>query len=46
MEYEKIILEAQKAEGRRETITLLKKARSIRKEMQLDEIEYPLVHNG
>ncbi len=45
-EYEKTILEAQEAQGRRETMTLLKKARSIRKELQLEEIEYPLVHNG
>ena len=43
-EYAKAILEAQQAEGRRETMTLLKKARSIRKELQLDEHEYPLIH--
>ncbi len=44
-EYAKALLEAQEAEGRRETLNLLKKARSIRKELQLDEYECLLKRN-
>ncbi len=45
-EYAKTILEAQEAQGRRATIELLKHARSIRKELNYDEVEYPLIHDG
>ncbi len=45
-EYEKIMHEAAKASGRRETLELYKKARVIKKKLYGDEPDYPLIHNG
>ena len=44
-EYAKVMLEAQDAQGRKEAMSLLKKARSIRKELNHDEAEHPLIHS-
>ncbi len=43
-EYSKVMLKAAKATGRKETMNLYKKARLIRKELHLDEPEYPAIH--
>ena len=45
-EYSKTMQEAAKAYGRRETMELYKKARSIRKTIYEVEPESPLLHNG
>ena len=45
-EYAKVMLKAQEAQGRKEAMSLFKKARLIRKELCLEEAEYPLIHNG
>ena len=45
-EYAETMQEAAQASGRRETIDLYKKARSIRKKMHDIEPVYPLIHNG
>ena len=44
-EYEKLMLEAEKAVGRKEAISLFKKARSIKKKIHQDLLENPLVHH-
>ena len=45
-EYSKTMQEAAKASGRRETMELYKKARSIKKKLYENESDYPLIHNG
>ena len=45
-EYSKTMQEAEHASGRRETLNLYKKARLIKKELQSDEYDYHLIHNG
>ena len=45
-EYADTMNEAAEAYGRRETLELYKKARSIKKKLYGDEPEYPLIHNG
>jgi len=43
-EYEKVMLEAEKAVGRKEAISLFKKARSIKKRVYQEQLENPLFH--
>ncbi len=43
-EYSKVMLKAAKAAGRKETMNLYKKARLIRKELHLDEPDYPVMN--
>ena len=45
-EYADVMLQADQASGRRETMDLYKEARSIKKKLSGDEHEYPLIHNG
>ena len=45
-EYADVMLQADHASGRRETMDLYKEARSIKKKLSEDEHEYPLIHNG
>ena len=45
-EYSKTMQEAAEALGRRETMELYKKARSIRKKLYLQDLEYPQFQNG
>ena len=45
-EYSKAMQEAAEASGRRETIELYKKARSIKKKLYGEDPDYPLIHNG
>ena len=45
-EYSKTMHEAAEASGRRETIDLYKKARSIKKKLYGEDPDYPLIHNG
>ncbi len=45
-EYSRTMYEAAEASGRRETIELYKKARSIKKKLYGDDPDYPLIHNG
>ena len=44
-EYSKTMQAAKQASGRWETMNLYKKARLIKKELQLGEYDYPLLHN-
>ena len=45
-EYADTMHKAAKAPGRRETLELYKKARSIKKKLYENEPDYPLIHNG
>ena len=45
-EYADIMHQAAEASGRRETLELYKKARSIKKKLCCDDPEYPLIQNG
>ena len=45
-EYSKAMQEAAEASGRRETMELYKKARSIRKKLYSEDPEYPLTLNS
>ena len=45
-EYAKVMLEAEEALGRKEAISLFKKAHSIKKKLYQYEDDYPLIHNG
>ena len=45
-EYAKVMLKAANAVGRKESVSLLRKAASIRKRIFDIEHEYPLIHNG
>ena len=45
-EYSKTMQDAEHDSGRRETLNLYKKARLIKKELQFDDHDYPLIHNG
>ncbi len=45
-EYEEIMLEAQEAIGRKDAVSLLRKADKIRKKLYQVQPEYPLLHNG
>ncbi len=44
-EYKDTMHQAAEASGRRETLELYKKARSIKKKLYADEPEHPLMHN-
>ncbi len=44
-EYVQTMHEAAEALGRRETMELYKKARSIKKKLYGDDPDYPLIHN-
>lgn len=45
-EYADTMHQAAEASGRRETLELYKKARSIKKKLYGDDPEYPLIHSG
>ncbi len=45
-EYADTMHQAAEASGRRETLELYKKARSIRKKLYGNKPEYPLIQNG
>ena len=45
-EYAETMHQAAEASGRRETLELYKKAKSIKKELYGDDPEYPLIHCG
>ena len=45
-EYSAVMRQVDESVGRKEAIGLLKKARSIRKQLHHDEPDYPLIHNG
>ncbi len=44
-EYERIMLEANKAVGRKEAMGLFKRARQIKKKLYRDEFTYPPLNN-
>ena len=45
-EYERTMLEAEAAVGRKDAVHLLHKADRIRKKLYQVQPEYPLLHNG
>ena len=45
-EYAEVMLQADQASGRRETMDLYKEARSIKKKLHEEDPEKPLIHNG
>ena len=46
-EYTKVMMKAEEAIGRKAAVSLLRKADSIRKKLyEIDQLEFPLIHNG